>query len=638
MIRAAYSAAFSSASNESVATNSAVVEIRLLPMISNAGTTIECDGLTSAPITVLRDGLPVPSLTDLSCPFVKVLAGDFVLSSWNYVKGGAAAVATNPVLTGLPHPIVLSHNLSGSVVVESWVNRIKNVTVFIAMRTTGRATQLLEARIPSPPSLQLTVDAATMFQWVAAISDGSKIYTSNFVTSISATIQNLGYVGSLSIGNLGGQKSDQLIGYSGDHSYSEFGVYKDIGLDVLFIGRDFRDLRVADFDGNGLDDVISNVYGSGCTMVGLNLGNNQFKFSTPLREDGTCIGGHGETMVLGDFNEDGLIDVFIPTYERWDLLLNQGNGVFKDVAVDRGIEFANYLPPAEGAAAIDIDLDGHVDIVAGNEILLNDGTGHFKRLQDVYGTTRQIEEGLFVGDLDNDGYFDIVKQDPWLGPQVFWGGGNADAANLRGGYTAPNRRKFLPGASLLGGQSVLTSSYGIAAGSLTGSSLQDIVIPGGAPYGTPPVLCVQYQARSFNCADTGWFPNLIGQQEVVLVADFDGSGAKGIVERFEVGGTSTLAVVPSFASTPSFHFGFDIRDPSGSRTLYGRAVRIDCAATGNQIALTAIDGGNGYMSQGAYTISIGSDSCDEVKIVIFMPLGPQVFGPFATGTYVVNVQ
>ncbi len=629
-IRAAYAALLSANAVSDVSTTSGGGAVQISARIADYGTVVECRSMSAVSVSVVRNGLADPSLSGLQCPFIRELVGDFLLSSWSYTSTPAIAGAITSVTTLLPDPIVYFHNGIAELTWGAWLPSIKGYKVYLTARSVG-STVVWANSFDSQLSLAaLPASASVQYQWVAANADGSKLFTSKPVATVSSTIENLNYVGIPVVGSLDNPENarDTVIGSAGFGSETGLADYASLGLGALFSGRDFRDVRIADFNGDGLNDVISNVYGAGCTLIGINQGNGQFQFSTPLREDGTCIGGHGETMVLGDFNEDGLIDVFIPTYERWDLLINQGKGVFKDVAVERGIDFPGYLPTAEGAAAVDFDLDGHVDIVAGCEILLNDGTAHFRRVPNVYGVNRVLDEGLFVGDVDNDGYFDIVKNDPFTGPRVFWGGRSSKARN---------RLAFDASTPLLGGGSVLNGSNGIGVGALMGNNILDIVVAGGNPKGSAPVICMQPSLRVFNCVDSGWTVNSNSLQDLLLVSDIDGSGSKGLVARYDPPGGSVLAIVPAFAPLPLFRFQFDVRDIHQLRTLYGRAVRVLCVKTGEQLGLFAIDGGNGYMSQGAYTVSTSSDTCDQVQVQVYAPSGPQLFGPYKAGSYLISL-
>jgi hypothetical protein len=122
----------------------------------------------------------------------------------------------------------------------------------------------------------------------------------------------------------------------------------------------------------------------------------------------------------GDFDGDGLVDLFFTRVDGPDLLYrNTGNG-FVDVSAAAG--FTATLP-TNGAAAGDIDNDGDLDLyVTASEstryyLYVNDGAGHFTeqavaRGAAVTGTAPNRKgQGVALGDYDRDGYLDILTSD-----------------------------------------------------------------------------------------------------------------------------------------------------------------------------------------------------------------------------------
>jgi hypothetical protein len=99
-----------------------------------------------------------------------------------------------------------------------------------------------------------------------------------------------------------------------------------IGLGALFSsGRSHRDMRVADLNGDGVPDLVSNVYNShpnhcgSPNSVSLLFFQNKTSSGAPagtFTENSSFrafgIRGRGETIVIADFNHDRALDVFIP--------------------------------------------------------------------------------------------------------------------------------------------------------------------------------------------------------------------------------------------------------------------------------------------------------------------------------------
>lgn len=122
------------------------------------------------------------------------------------------------------------------------------------------------------------------------------------------------------------------------------------------------------------------------------------------------ISPHG--AAFADFNNDGWQDLFIGNaYGPPLLLLNQGQGKYKDITSDAGLPL--IYTSTHGAWA-DINNDGLLDLfVAGftgpDALLLNLGGGKFKDISaNLPATpTDKMTYGAAWGDYDRDGYVDL---------------------------------------------------------------------------------------------------------------------------------------------------------------------------------------------------------------------------------------
>lgn len=587
--------------------------VSLLAVLTSEGSYLKCDASTPDSFTLERQRGPQVSSETISCPSTRVLAGDFELSTWNVVRvdaatGSRTVVATAP--TQLPKPAILQDGARLLVVPTVPVA----VSATLPLKLTAlSATGSVLASYADPSALTVAqLPPSAVAQWAWSVSTTTGAYTSAPAPAVSFAETDLGLWGALSYGDMNGDGRTELLGTLATDAGVQVQGLGAQGLGALSSGRDFRDVRLADLNNDGRLDVVSNVYGTGCALMGLQQADGSYALSTPLRRDGSCIGGYGETAVVADFDGDGLVDVLLPSYERFDFLHNLGDGRFEEIAEDLGISFPNYTPHVEGATAVDINLDGAVDVVIASEVLLNDGHGHFTPLSNPFGPSRVHDEGMSVADIDGDGVFDIVKNDPSLGPRIFWG--------------APDQASYADSGWMLGGAPILSGSYGIAVGDLTGNGLADIMMAGGEPAGRPPALCAQLRARQFDCLFQAFPAHDGAWQDLLLATDLNGDGAIDLASRF-----GTIRTFMN-SSPRRYVFRIDVRDAQGHANQFGRALRATCAVDGSLLGLGFVDGGNGYMAQGPYAVTFSSDWCPAIRLEVPTRGGSASFGPLDPGT------
>ena len=132
-------------------------------------------------------------------------------------------------------------------------------------------------------------------------------------------------------------------------------------------------------------------------------------------------GGSNGSMLAGDFDGDGSPDLYVGVFREANrLFLNDGAGAFRDATSGEiGGEFAE----AFGATAGDIDNDGYLDVLhaaAGDlggrsQLLLNLGQGDFLDVLEGVGLgALRADSPLAVGlaDVDNDGDLDLMTDRP----------------------------------------------------------------------------------------------------------------------------------------------------------------------------------------------------------------------------------
>jgi len=141
---------------------------------------------------------------------------------------------------------------------------------------------------------------------------------------------------------------------------------------------------------------------------------------------GTAFSQAGEATVsmsvdFADFNDDGLLDLFVSDDTYCSLYENLGNGIFSDKGVPSGISMAAAQFVGWSSSFIDYDNDGDVDIFKTNgalkhlygqedQMFQNEGGGKFRDVSlelGKYFSEEYVGRGACLGDYDNDGDLDI---------------------------------------------------------------------------------------------------------------------------------------------------------------------------------------------------------------------------------------
>jgi len=168
------------------------------------------------------------------------------------------------------------------------------------------------------------------------------------------------------------------------------------------------DSELVDVDGDGDLDIVavSDDSPAGCRVL-LNDGRGTFRRGAPL-EGVAC----GHVVAVGDVDGRNGPDLFIGQDAAGShvLLVNDGTGVFR--------KSAGSLPPLpngiQGAVLADLDGDGDLDLAVAqldhaSAVLLNDGTGTFAVQGPACFTSDVLPSSSVVaGDLDGDGDIDLV--------------------------------------------------------------------------------------------------------------------------------------------------------------------------------------------------------------------------------------
>ncbi|MGA2077411.1 MAG: CRTAC1 family protein, partial [Terriglobia bacterium] len=150
---------------------------------------------------------------------------------------------------------------------------------------------------------------------------------------------------------------------NGDGTFTD--VTKAAGLIRSDLGHGFG-VVFGDFSNNGLQDIYQ-VNDSGPNFFYINNGNGTFKDAS--FESGLTVDGNGNPMgtmgvAVGDYNNDGLMDIYVATWidQSHTLFENRGSHVFDDVTQLRGLGQLGYDYCAWGTKFFDFDNDGWLDL------------------------------------------------------------------------------------------------------------------------------------------------------------------------------------------------------------------------------------------------------------------------------------
>ncbi len=147
---------------------------------------------------------------------------------------------------------------------------------------------------------------------------------------------------------------------------------------------------------------------------------------TALNERAESDGSMG--LAVGDFDRDGLPDIWVANYENqsFGLYRNSGDCLFQHVSSSRGITAVDALFVGFGTSFLDFDCDGDEDLIATNGHVMRTAAGSQRQspllLENLGGerfvhVTEQAGDyfrqtyhgrGLGVGDIDNDGDEDVI--------------------------------------------------------------------------------------------------------------------------------------------------------------------------------------------------------------------------------------
>jgi hypothetical protein len=244
-------------------------------------------------------------------------------------------------------------------------------------------------------------------------------------------------------------------------------------------------------------------------------------------------------VAVGDFNNDGKLDVVVGSGSTINVYLGDGHGRFSaPIQSNTTISYANFM------VAGDFNNDGKLDLVVTDSIggvasLLGDGTGSLQEIS-VFGGAPGGDHEIAMGDLNGDGNLDVVviEQDEGSGVnKVFLGNGDGtftQMGNYYAGIGSP------------------------ALGDFNGDGILDLAIPNGddenvdvfigngdGTFQSPQSYQTPYLVRAVAVADVNGdgVLDLITNGVSVLLGNGDGTFSLGTSIQVGFGGTVVLGDV-----------------------------------------------------------------------------------------------
>lgn len=171
----------------------------------------------------------------------------------------------------------------------------------------------------------------------------------------------------------------------------------------------------ADFDNDGDADLAAITWYDSTGILFKNEGAGLFTFlsSSPIVTDR----GFSETCSWGDYDNDGLVDIFVTNSDgigtyRNRLYKNTGSGNF--TRIDSGAIYLDVNKPSRCVNWVDIDGDRDMDLFVTTEgaqdemMYINNGGGYFTKVSGIPPVMNAGETwSSSWGDYDNDGDFDV---------------------------------------------------------------------------------------------------------------------------------------------------------------------------------------------------------------------------------------
>lgn len=403
-----------------------------------------------------------------------------------------------------------------------------------------------------------------------------------------------------------------------------------------------RTVEIADFNGDGLDDVFLGDTGRdtppdfpGALNVLLLSQNGKLvdaSSTLPQVSDFT----HGSAS--GDIDGDGDIDIFVGNFTTEDLsssvpyfLVNDGNGVFTQ---NTSFSLDPLLADGSTAELADFDGDGHTDLIIGshnsspNQLYLGDGSGNYHS-----GSFKNLPVQLLGGvpgnavwmhsfDLENDGDLDIaisyygLPKDP-LDPNSYSNRAIQVLENIDGGEFRDITERFP--LAVLDGHTPSQWFVKVSSKDLNGDGYEDLYVSnlntgGRAAFEDTPVAWISNQEGGYTVLTQEYFSNQFGNSGYPGPFEFVGSGN----DIFSIGYRAEfLRNTIDFAEVVAPRLGQSFYSTPGDDQINGGA-NIDIVFyTGNQNSYTLTLSADSTILTDRRPGQNGTDTLSDIEFLSF---------------------
>ncbi|HET6724967.1 MAG TPA: FG-GAP-like repeat-containing protein [Gammaproteobacteria bacterium] len=339
----------------------------------------------------------------------------------------------------------------------------------------------------------------------------------------------------VAIADLNGDGIGDIIAGNYDANASSISVLMATGKGAFKSHVDYQtgyspfSLAVADFDGDGKQDVIAADSNNADVTLLSGQGNGKFQSHTTLQ-----AGNDPDGVGIADVDGDGDMDIVVPNF-------GESGGTISVFLNDDNEGFAGKQDYPSGTAPNSVDVadvngDGKVDVIVPNNdaatvsVLLNAGGGAFE--SPVPYATGDFPIALAVGDVNGDGNADLVVANDILPPKS-------------GGAAPPGSVSVLLGAGdgTFGAKTDYATAPGpvsVAIGDLNGDDRPDIVT---ADYFAGDVSVLLNNGDGFDAQQTYSTADKdasASYPQSVAIGDFDEDGDADVVAANR--GNSDVAV------------------------------------------------------------------------------------------------